>query len=477
MNTSGYYGQYLPSPTYPPAATTQLQQQQTIIQAKNATSIYHQPTTTDGIYQSHPPPPQLQTEEKYYSTLNFINEDEEVMEIIAEMLNKASSSNYYILPNEPPNIHKKLITIENLRELNKNNILEKLTKFKEQYEKLGSSVFEEKIKANNQNNMKYYRINNDYLTSLTVKLLEVKCFIVSGGTKFALVPNKIGNIEFGEDIQKIFEENLIQPIAEALKIDKPSQGKIWSASMYIDGHKDKQCSLKCNEILIQKQPQFQNECLRQRINLGVQFCPFVANSKEDEVYMGSPLGNIYIKNSKIYGIGRNRIPYSSETFVEIRESPCPVNALISFGLSEIGVFNNKIILYLRNLDSVFYSDVPANNIRNQASDAIKQILLTNNSIRKKLMPKYKDIISKVIDEVQVEEPICNGSVTAEEPPFKRIKIEKKVNEDDFKEAEKCNLDVENSKIVAPLVGELNEEENCINYENQEEAALNFLNMF
>ncbi|XP_069179242.1 uncharacterized protein [Procambarus clarkii] len=121
--------------------------------------------------------------------------------------------------------------------------------------------------------------------------------------------------------------------------------------------------------------------------------------------------------------------------------------------------------------------VPANNIRNRASGAIKQILLTNNSIRKKLMPKYKDIISKVIDEVQAEEPICNGNVTAEEPAFKRIKIEKKVNEDVFKEAEKCNLAVENSKIVAPLVGGLNEEENCINYENQEEEALNFLNMF
>lgn len=297
-----------------------------------------------------------------YSSFNLLNSEENIIEFVSDMVDENG-----VLADYPP-YHDNLTSVRLKRKCIERHLEERLNAYDRECAKEGA-VSSLCPKANGQQmqlqtQLQRFKIVNPLLTSITCKFLEVKARVGAnqmGQYKYAIVPNKISSIDFLGHLHEVIQDKLLNNLVEDLRnYHQQDVDEGGSVAMFVNRHQVS-CKLPCGDIMSKKENSvFKQECLSQRITLGSYYFPFIVNYN-DKLFKHEGNGADYpgifgdlmiYKNAYIWGIGSKTISTDRETFVECQE---PVNAIMSFRFSEVGVFNRKVILYLQSVHRVYYS--------------------------------------------------------------------------------------------------------------------------
>ena len=361
-----------------------------------------------------------------FSSFELLNSEEQILNIITDMIEDK-------LLDYPP-YQQHLVPVKKKRAAIEEALEEGLNIFDRECRgenwMLKKSALRCKSNQNNNINMQQFEIVHPLLKKLKCNFLEVKARVgpnIQNTYKFTVKPNKISCIQFLGRLKDIIQEKLIDNLVDDLRLNHGQEiEESGSIAMFINPH-PQHCKLPCNLVLSKKDNiTFKEQCLSQRITLGSYYFPFIynernnnntnndivvdnnnnnnnnnemergmergsdidndnncGNDEDDKEYPGI-LGDLLIyKNSCIFGVGsKTNSVIRTETFVECQE---PVNAIISFELGGIGVFQKTAILYLKaeKKNPVYYTTNNLNEIKS-AKSIILELLKSDDNIKNRI---------------------------------------------------------------------------------------------
>ena len=362
------------------------------------------------------------SETEIFSSFELLNSEEQILNIITDMI-EDKLLDYPHYQQHLVSVKKKRVAIEEVFEEALNNY-DKECKENRWPEK---SALKCKLNQKNNNiNMQQFEIIHPILKNIKCNFLEVKARVganMQNTYKFTVKPNKISCIQFLGRLKDIVQEKLIDNLVDDLRFNHDQEiDESGSIAMFINPH-PQHCKLPCNLILSKKDNiTFKEQCLSQRITLGSYYFPFIYNERNEHNIMNNDVDNsnnaemgeggdnggdniddensnddntddkeypgilgdlLIYKNSCIFGIGSKRNSVTrTETFVECQE---PVNAIISFELGGIGVFQKTAILYLKaeKKNPVYYTTNNLNEIKS-AKSVILELLKTDDNIKNRI---------------------------------------------------------------------------------------------